>query len=111
MSDKLRECPFCGDVPIEDVMKDSYYRDRFTIECFNCGLQMWDIAKDSLHRDWNTRTTPKHETVEHDKLFREARQLLIRVLEMDGDLYQTCLGGDIREYVAETQDSRLDSNT
>lgn len=48
---------------------------------------------------------PKHETV--DLLFKRGRVLLLRVLELDGDLYQTDLGGAIREYVAETQQSRI----
>ena len=40
---------------------------------------------------------------------RRGRELLLRVLEMDGDLYQTDLGGAIREYIAETQQSRVNS--
>jgi transcription elongation factor Elf1 len=57
--DKIRVCPFCGDSPTKNIIKDSYYRDRFVIECGNCGLTMFDIAEDSLLIDWNKRVSDK----------------------------------------------------
>lgn len=59
--DNLKPCPFCGGLPAQDIIKDGYYRDRYTIECGNCGLTMWDIARDSLYKTWNTRHEENNE--------------------------------------------------
>ena len=70
MSDKLRECPFCGDgVEEPEKIPQEDKSDMFMIQCCNCWLSMTDPTKERLISDWNTRsvlpeeatrTSPEH---------------------------------------------------
>ena len=59
MSEKLRECPFCG----SEVKMEFPALHRYRINCANCALVMWDDTENKLIKMWNTRHEPKHETV------------------------------------------------
>ena len=56
MSEKLRECPFCGDSidsPEGINQNDGSY--AYMLQCCNCGLSMFDFTKVGLIKNWNTR--------------------------------------------------------
>ncbi len=60
MSEKLKECPFCGEDPDErKVVRVSNFEFRHTLECHNCGLAMFDITEEGLIRTWNSRSISK----------------------------------------------------
>ncbi len=67
MSEKLRECPFCGELP-ELNMMNVYGKTgssiKYSYTCSNCGLLMIEWDKEKLIKSWNTRHQPKHETVQ-----------------------------------------------
>jgi len=56
MSDKLRECPFCGDgvdTPEPIIQVDD--SQSYMIQCCNCGLSMSDFSINGLIVTWNNR--------------------------------------------------------
>jgi len=64
MSEKLKPCPFCGELP-ELNMMNIYGKTgssvKYSYTCSNCGLLMIEWDKEKLIKTWNTRC--EYETV------------------------------------------------
>ena len=61
MSEKLKQCPFCGgEARIREVsIGDSY--DGFTVECGNCAVDIGNInTEEEAIKLWNRRPNPWH---------------------------------------------------
>lgn len=69
MSEKLRECPFCGGNKLE--ISNIEGSEETWISCF-CGIDSSIFpTKDKAVNNWNTRHDPQHETVEELNKFIE----------------------------------------
>ena len=59
MKEELRECPFCGEQPVLNMVNiygKSGSSVKYTYECSNCGLLMIEWDKEKLIKTWNTRS-------------------------------------------------------